>query len=229
MPQSDFTAWGDVLLTSLNGLWISFAESIPRFIGAIIIFVVGWIIALALGNVARRVVEFLQIDRLVERLNVHKVFERADVDLSVSKLVGWLVKWFLIIGFLVAAADILGWQQVTSFLTDVALYIPQVFVAVIILVAGMVAADFTHKVVNQAVKTSGLLSPHFVAGIAKWAILIFSIIVALDQLDIGRQLLNTIVQGFVATLAIGAGLAFGLGGKDHASKFLDRIRKDLSG
>lgn len=229
MPTENFTAWGDVLVLSLQGLWASFIEFVPRFVGALIVFVVGWVIAVALGNVARRIIDFIQIDRLVEKLNVHKVFERADVDLSISRLVGWLVKWFLIIAFLIAAADILGWDQVTAFLKDVALYIPQVFVAVVILVAGIVAADFTYKVVSKAVKSTGMVSPNFVAGVAKWAILVFSVIVALDQLDIGRTLLNTLVQGFVATIAIGAGLAFGLGGKDHAARFLDRIRKDISG
>ena len=229
MPTYSVTAWGDVLLASLQGLWTSFVDFVPRFLGALIVFVVGWIIAVALGNVARRIIDFLQIDRLVEKLNIHKVFDRADVDLSISRLIGWLVKWFLIIAFLIAAADILGWDQVTGFLKDVALYIPQVFVAVVILVAGIVAADFVFRVVSKAVKSAGIVSSGFVSGVAKWAILIFSVLVALDQLDIGRTLLNTLVQGFVATVAIGAGLAFGLGGKDHAGRFLDRIRKDISG
>ncbi|MBI2483432.1 hypothetical protein HYV74_04640 [Candidatus Uhrbacteria bacterium] len=229
MPQSSVTTWVDLLVASVQNLWATFFEFVPRFLGAVIVFVIGWVIASALGNVARRVVEFTQIDRVVEKLNIHKVFERADVELSIAKLIGWLVRWFLIVAFLIAAADILGWQQVTEFLREVALYIPQVFVAVIILVAGMVAADFVHRVVANAVRTTGLLSPHFVAGVAKWAILVFSVLVALDQLDIGRTLLNTLVQGFVATIAIAAGLAFGLGGKEHAAKFLDRLRKDLSG
>ncbi|MFH1430092.1 MAG: hypothetical protein ABIG71_01045 [Candidatus Uhrbacteria bacterium] len=229
MPQTSVAEWGDVLIASLQELWVSFAVFIPKLLGALIVFVVGWVIASALGNVARRIVEFTQIDALIEKLNIHRVFDRADVSFSLARLIGWLVKWFLIIAFLIAAADILNWVQVTAFLKDVALYIPQVFVAVVILVAGLVAAEFIYKVVGNAVKSTGLLSPHFVAGIAKWAIMIFSVIVALDQLDIGRTLLNTIVQGFVAMVAIGAGLAFGLGGKDHASKFLDRLRKDISG
>lgn len=228
MPTYTVTAWGDVLLASLQGLWVSFVDFVPRLLGALIVFVVGWIIAAALGNVAKRIIDFIQIDRLIEKLNIHKVFERADVDLSIARLVGWLVKWFLIIAFLIASADILGWDQVTGFLKDVALYIPQVFIAVIILVAGIIAADFTYKVVGQAVKSTGMVNPNFVAGVAKWAILLFSVIVALDQLDIGRTLLNTLVQGFVAMVAIAAGLAFGLGGQTHAGRFLDRLRKDIS-
>ncbi|MDO8424906.1 MAG: hypothetical protein Q7T01_00070 [bacterium] len=229
MPDSNVSAWGDVLLSSLQDLWLSAAVFLPRLLGALIVFVVGWVIAAALGNVARRIIDFTQVDKLIERLNVHKVFEKADVDFSLARLVGWLVKWFLIIAFLIAAADILGWGQVTAFLSSVALYIPQVLVAVVILAAGLITAEFVYKVVGNAVKSTGLLSPHFVAGIAKWAIMVFSIFVALDQLNIGTVLLNTIVQGFVAMVAIGAGLAFGLGGKEHAAKFLDRLRKDISG
>ena len=229
MPQPIVSSWGDILIASFENLWVKFVDFLPSFLGAIAVFVIGWIVAVALANVVRRLIDFLQVDALVERLNIHKVFERADVDLSIAKLIAWIVKWFLIIAFLIAAADILEWDQVTEFLTKVANYIPQVFIAVVILVAGIVAADFTYNVVAKAVKSTGVVSPHFVAGVAKWSILIFSVIAALDQLDIGRTLLTTLVQGFVATIAIGAGLAFGLGGKEHASKFLDRIRKDMSG
>lgn len=229
MPQTFASSWGDILIASFQNLWVSFVDFIPRFLGALIVFIIGWMIAVALANVVRRLIEFLQIDALVEKLNVHKVFERADVKLSIARLIGWLVKWFLIIAFLIAAADILAWDQVTIFLKDVAAFIPRVFVAVVILVAGIVAADFVYQVVVKAVKSTGMLKPHFVAGVAKWAILVFSVIVALDQLDIGRALLNTLVQGLVFMIAIGAGLAFGLGGKEHAGRLLDRIRKDISG
>lgn len=229
MPQPFVSTWSDILVASFQNLWVNFVEFIPRFLGAVVVFVIGWIVAVALGNVVRRLIEFLQIDVLVERLNIHKVFEHADVELSVARLFGWLVKWFLIVAFLIASADILAWDQVTVFLKDVASFIPRVFVAVVILVAGMIAADFVYQVVRKAVKSTDMLQPNFVAGVAKWSILVFSVIFALDQLDIGRALLNTLVQGLVATIAIGAGLAFGLGGKDHANKFLERIRKDMSG
>lgn len=229
MPQTFASSWGDILIVSFQNLWVSFVEFIPRFLGALIVFIVGWMIAVALANVVRRLIEFLQVDALIEKLNIHKAFERADVKLSISRLVAWLVKWFLIIAFLIAAADILAWDQVTVFLKDVAGFIPRVFVAVVILVTGIIAADFVYQVVVKAVRSTGMLKPHFVAGVAKWSILLFSVIVALDQLDIGRAILNTLVQGLVFMIAIGAGLAFGLGGKDHAGRLLDRIRKDISG
>ena len=219
----------ETVMGSFETLLAGFIAVFPALLAAFLVLVIGWAIAALVGGVVARLVNLLWIEKLVERLRIKDAFSHMGLKLNFAGLIGWLVKWFLIIAFLIAAADILGWDQVTSFLKDVALYIPQVFVAVVILVAGIVAADFVFKVVSKAVKSAGLVSSGFVSGVAKWAVLIFSVLVALDQLDIGRTLLNTLVQGFVATVAIGAGLAFGLGGKDHAGRFLDRIRKDISG
>jgi hypothetical protein len=110
----------------------------------------------------------------------------------------------------------------------VVLYIPNVIVAVIILLAGILLATFVRNVVKTAVEAAELASADFLSGIAKWAILLFSFMAALVQLQIAPGLINTLFTGLVAMLALGGGLAFGLGGKEHASRVLDRLRRDLS-
>lgn len=222
------TNWSEILAASFQNLWAYFIDFLPRFIGALIVLVVGWIIALILGNLVVRIIDFLRIDHLIEKLGLKKGFQKADLELNVAKLVGWLVKWFLIAVFLIAAADILHWTQITAFLNRVVVYLPNVIIAVIILLVGMIVANFTSEVVHKAVRAAKLISADFLAGLAKWAILIFTFMAALIQLGIAAALIETLFTGFVAMLAIALGLAFGLGGREQASKFIDRLRKEIS-
>lgn len=221
--------WGDVLVASFQNLWLSFAAFLPRLVGAVVVLIIGWIIAAALGALASKIIEVLKLDVLAEKLDLKKTFKRAGVNLSVSGLIGWLVKWFFILTFFLSAVDILGWTEVNEFLGRVVLYVPSVVVAIVILLAGILLAHFVQQVVEKAVKAAQLASAEFLAGVAKWAILVFAAMAALVQLGVASSLVQILFTGFVAMLAIAGGLAFGLGGREHASRFLDRVRKDISG
>lgn len=220
--------WGDVLQTSFQSLWVGFAAFFPKLLGAVVVLIVGVLIALAIKSLVVRLSNLLRLDMLAEKLELRSSFQKVGISLKVAELLGWLVKWFIVIAALIAAADILEWAQITEFLKQVVFYVPNVFIAVIILLAGIMLANFVRAVVDKAVKAAGLVSATFLAGIARWAIFIFALMAALVQLQIAPQLIQTLFTGFVAMLALGAGLAFGLGGKEHASRFLDRLRKDIS-
>lgn len=138
-----------------------------------------------------------------------------------------MVKWFLVIVSILAAADILNLNQVTAFLNMVLLYIPNVVIAVIILLLGVLFANFTAQIVQGAVKTARLKTGHFLAAIAKWSIIVFSVLAALVQLGIAASLLQILFTGLVAMLAIAGGLAFGLGGRGHAEKIIQHLEEDL--
>lgn len=226
--MSIIETWGEVLTTSFSNLWVAFVEFLPKFLGAIIILIIGWIVAIVLGNIAIKIVDFLKIDEALTKLNLKKGLEKAGIEFTISGVIGWLVKWFLIIVFLIAASDILEWVEITDFLKHVVLYIPNVIIAVVILLAGIMVADFVHKVIKKSVEAAKLTSATFLAGIAKWAILVFSFMAALVQLSIAYALIQTLFTGFVGMLAIAGGLAFGLGGKELAGKFLEKLRKDLT-
>jgi hypothetical protein len=138
------------------------------------------------------------------------------------------VKWFFVIVALIAATDILGWEQLTSYLQEIVLFVPNVVIAVIILLAGILLSNFVQRVVKSAVEAAKLTSAGFLSGIAKWAILIFSFMAAFVQLEIAPDLIRVLFTGLVFMIALAGGLAFGLGGREHASKFLDRLKKDIS-
>lgn len=221
--------WTEVITGSLQLLWTGFIGFLPSFLGAIIIFIIGWVIASVLGKLSAQIIRVLRIDSILEKMGFKKSLERANLNLDSSKFMSELVRWFFIIVFLMAATDILGLTQVTDFLVRVLLYIPQLIVAVLILLAAVLIANFLQRIVRASVEAAGFQSANTLAAITKWSILVFAILAALMQLGIAPALIQTIFTGLIAALVISSGLAFGLGGKDFAASILNKFRKDIKG
>lgn len=219
--------FGDVVIASLQNLWNIFVAFLPNLIVALIVFIIGWVIAAALGRVVTQIIRALKIDSLFEKLGLRRPVERAGLRLDIGHFIGQLVKWFLILVFLMAATDILGLTQVTDFLQVVLFYIPSIIVAVIILLLGVMLAEFTQRLIRASVDAAGLMSAGFLATLAKWAIFIFALFAALDQLGVANTFIITVLQGLVAMLAIAGGLAFGLGGQNAAKDFISRVRDEM--
>ncbi|KKW32607.1 MAG: CmpX protein [Candidatus Uhrbacteria bacterium GW2011_GWA2_52_8d] len=218
----------EILQEPLLELWETIVAFLPSLLGAAIVFVIGVIIALVLRTVVVKVIGLLRIDELARHLEITAQFERVGLRLHIGALLGWIVKWFFIIIALIAATDILGWDQVTDYLGQVVLFVPNVIIAVIILLAGILLGNFVQNVVKSAVEAAQLASADFLSGIAKWAILIFTFMAALVQLQIAPELIRVLFTGLVAMLALAGGLAFGLGGQEFAHRFLNRLKKDIS-
>lgn len=221
--------WGATIVASLQNLWIQLLGFLPQILGAIIVLIVGVIVAGMLGKLAARVIAMAKVDSLVQSTGVTDEFRKIGISFSLSKLLGWIVKWFLIIATLIAVVDILNIGQVTLFLQDVALYIPNVIAAIVILTIGIVAGNFVRQVVHKAAEASKI--PATAAGplsaVAKWSIIIFALLAALVQLHVAAALIQTLFTGFIAMLAIAGGLAFGLGGQDKARAWLDRLDREI--
>ena len=209
-------------------LWDSVVSYLPQIVGALVVFLIGIIIAVVLSKAIVRVIAVLGVDKLAGKFEIKAFFEKIGIRLHIGHLLGWIVKWFFIIVSLIAATDILGWEQVTTYLQQVVLYIPNVIIAVIILLAGILLANFVRRIVKSSVEAAKLESADFLSGIAKWAILVFTFMAALVQLQIAPDLIQVLFTGLVAMLALAGGLAFGLGGKEQASRVLDRLRRDMT-
>ncbi len=221
--------WGDVLVASFQELWTGVVVFVPKLIIALVVFIIGWVIAVALGKVVSQIVKSLRVDSALSALGAESPLSRAGLRLDSGAFVGALVRWFFILVFLLAAIDVVGLSQVTEFLRGVVLiYIPQVIVAALILLAAALLADFVRKVVISSAKAVNMPSAGFLGGVAKWAIWIFAILAALFQLGIAGVFIQTLFTAFVAMLAIAGGLAFGLGGRDAASRFIEKLRSDIS-
>jgi len=220
--------WGEVVSMSLLDLWVRFIGFMPSLIGALMIFLLGVIVASALGKIIERIVRAMHIDQAMERINVGEKLKEHGIEIQLSRFLGKLVQWFLVLVFLMAATDVLGLKQVTSFLNSTLLYLPNVVVATIILAIAFLLGNVAYVIVRGSTKAAGVMSATLLATIIKWAIMIFGLLAALIQLGIAESLINTIFIGIVAALSLAAGLAFGLGGRDEAALILKKLREDFT-
>jgi hypothetical protein len=217
----------EILLDSLKNIWQSFIEFLPTLLAAVIVFIIGWLIAIFLGKVANRIVKTIKLDTLLVKLGFRKALAKAKLKLDSGKFFDELVKWFFIIVFLMTAVDILGLKEVTLFLKTILFYLPNVIIAAIVLLAAVIIANFMQRLVRASADAAGLSSSGAVGGIVKWAILVFGFVIALTQLGIATTLIQTVVIGLIAMFALAGGLAFGLGGRDWASRILEKIKRDI--
>lgn len=221
--------WYAVTLQALQDVWQAFLNFIPNLIGAIIIFVIGWFIAIAIGKLVAEILKRIRFDRLFEKGGWKAALEKAELKIIPSEFVGAIFKWILVIVFLQVAVGILGWVQFANLLDKIIGYLPNVIVAALIFVVAVIVADIVEKVVVAAAEGARFAYTHIAGAIVKWAIWIFAILAILRQLIIVPELVNTLfnalVYGIVAVLVI----SFGLGGKEVAAEILQDLRKKLRG
>lgn len=220
---------GELLVTSFVVLWSGVLAFIPQLVVALIIIIFGWVVAVALGRLVSQIIYALKVDVALESLGAKEVVSRAGFKLDSGAFIGGLVRWFFIVVFLMAAVDVLGLDEVTAFLRDIVLlYIPNVIVAAVILVAAALLADVAQRIVRGSAQAAHIPSASFFGGVTKWSIWVFAILAALYQLGIAGPFVQTLFTGFVAMVSIAGGLAFGLGGKDAAARFVERLRSDIN-
>ncbi|KKT14837.1 MAG: Small-conductance mechanosensitive ion channel-like protein [Parcubacteria group bacterium GW2011_GWC1_43_30] len=222
--------WGEVLTLSFQNLWVGVVNFVPNLVIAIIILILGWLVGALFGRAIWQVFKSLKVDDALRRAGFDSFLHRGGIDLDSGAFIGALVKWFVIVMFLVAALDVLGLSQVNFFLQDVVLgYLPRVLAAALVLLVAGVIGDVTGRVVVTAARTAGLDSAHFVGAVAKWSVWIFAILVALSQLGIAAAFSQTLFTGVVIAVSLALGLSFGLGGQEAASRFIEKLRGEMSG
>jgi len=215
---------------SLRDLYDRIVAFLPNLLAALIVLILGWVIGTFLGKLVQKILDAIKIDSAANQLGLSNLSEKTGRKLSLAAFGGWLVKWFFFIGSFIAAAEILNLTEVTTFLyTDVLGYAGHVVVAMAVLLLGILAANFLADIVTSSVRASGFQNAGSLGALTKWSILIFAIITALSNiLPTAGDFLPNLFKAVVAMLAIAGGLAFGLGGRDHAKKVLDHVEAHLT-
>ena len=213
---------GVSIVNALNDAVRLILTFIPRVVGFLVILIVGLILATLVSRALTLVLRKVGFDRMANRIGLSRFEQRMGITLDPAGILGKIVYWFILLIFLVPAADALGLPAVSNILNTLVAYIPNVFVAILVLFLGTLAATFVADLVRGAVASANIGSPRIFAGIARWAIIGFSALVALEQLQISTPLINELFGGIVAAMAIAFGLAFGLGGQEAARRWLAR-------
>lgn len=220
---------GLVFSDSLLGLWYGFINFVPGLLLAVILFIIGWLVGSIVGKAIAQVITAIKVDKLFESAGAEEVFTRMGIKLNVGKFFGVIVKWFIIIVFLMASLQIVGLTQVNDFLRSAVLfYLPKVVIAAIVLILATIIADTMHKLVLASAKAANLSSANMLASITKYAIWGFALIIALSEIGIATAFMQILFTGLIAALALALGLSFGLGGKEAAAKAIENIQKDMA-
>lgn len=219
---------GVSIVNALNDAVKLILTFIPRLVGFLVILIVGLIIATVISKALTLVLRKIGFDRLANRIGLARFEQRMGISLDPAGVLGKIVYWFLLLIFLVPAADALGLPAVSNILNQLIAYIPNVFVAILVLFLGTLAAMFVADIVRGATSTANIGNPSIFAGIARWAIIGFAALIALEQLQIAPALINELFGAIVAAVALAFALAFGLGGRETAQRWLSRGESTVS-
>jgi hypothetical protein len=214
MPVAPITDVSQALLASLA----VFLAAIPAIVGALLLLVIGWIIAGIVGRLVARVLRTIRIDQLADRSGVTRFLARANVHADAAGVVAGLVKWYIRLVFLLLAANAVGLTAVSGIVANVLGFIPNLIVAMFILGVFSWLATTAKNLVSASLESAGLPNASGIGAIVFGAVLAFGIVAAADQLGIAQTLINTLFVGVVAALALAFGLAFGLGGREQAAE-----------
>jgi len=208
--------WGNAMLTSLANAVNLILTFIPRIIGFLLILLIGWGIAVLVSKAVVWLLRRVGFDNMANRIGLTRFDQRIGIHLDPAGVLGKIVFWFVFLIFLVAAADALGLPAVSNILNQLVAYIPNVFVAILVLFLGTLAATFIADIVRGLTAGTNIGNANIFANIARFAIIGFAALIALEQLQIAPALINELFGAVVAAAAIAFGLAFGLGGQDSA-------------
>jgi small-conductance mechanosensitive channel len=216
------------LTDAFSGLLVGVVEFLPRLLVSILVVILGWMIGAALSKIINQIFKTLRVDAGLEAAGAKQLVHKAGFNLDSGHFVGELVKYFIIVVSLIATFSILGLTEVTLFLQGVVLgYLPQVIVAVLILVVAIVLSEVMRKIVVAAAKAAGVHKAGLLGSMTKWSIWIFAILAALFQLNIAATFIQTLFTGIVVAFSIALGLSFGLGAKDTAKEIIEEIRAEI--
>ncbi|MEO7244545.1 MAG: small-conductance mechanosensitive ion channel [Rubrivivax sp.] len=216
------TDWGDAVMMSLAGAMAMFFAAIPKVLGFVVILIVGWLLASLLEKGVRALLHTVKFESLAQRSGFAGFVQKMGVKTDSSGFIALIAKWFVRLIVLVVAFDALGLPAVSSVLRQLLLWLPNLLVALVVLVIGGLLANAASSLVRGATAEAGFDKPDRLAKIASVAIWAFAIVVAVNQIGVADTLVNTLFMGVVFTVAVAAGLAFGLGGRETAGEIVKK-------
>jgi hypothetical protein len=215
----------DTFLESLNQFWQQVAMFFPKLLAVIVILFFGWLVAKMARIGVNRLLKFIKFDQYAGKSGLETFLKHDNFDVSLSGVVSQVVYWLVILLFVITGANALGLTEVAVMLNQLANYLPKIIVAIVVLIFGTLLSRFINRLVFawlHGIKFDGALA---ISTSAEYLVQIFAIFVALEQLDIGTQLITALFIILFGAVFLALAIAFGLGGKDWAAKIINERQK----
>jgi hypothetical protein len=217
--------WNNLVADPVRLMVARILAYLPVLLGALVILLVGWILAKAIRRIIDWLLKTIRFDTLADKTGVTEVLRKGDLKISAREVLSGLVYWLIMIMVFVMAVDALGLPKASDVLASLFAYIPNVIAALLVLVVAVFLASFVSGIVRTAAGNANLPKPEIFAGISRWAIIIFAATISLEQLGIASLLVTTTFNIILGGVVLALALAFGLGGKDAAAKYIEDLRK----
>jgi hypothetical protein len=221
--------WKNLIVEPVIQMLTRIMAYLPVLLGALIILIAGWIVAKAIRRLVDWLLKVIRFDILADKAGISEVLRKGDLKISAREVISSIVYWLIIIMVLVMTVDALGLPKASDVLASLFAYIPKVIAALLVLVVAMFLASFVSGIVRTAAGNAKLPKPEILAGISRWAIIIFAVTISLEQLGIAPLLVTATFNIILGSICLALALAFGLGGKDAAAKYLEELKQKRSG
>lgn len=201
------------------------AVALPQIIGALLILLIGWIIARIIKRLSVKGLKLVRFNYLTEKSGIEKFLEKGGVRVSSIDLIGTLIYWIIMLVVILATLNSLQLTAASTLFNQIMLYIPNIIVAILILVIGIYFARLVSQVLVTSLKNMGEKTATMIGNLANYAIIVFTVFIILGQLNIAGSIVNNAFIILFGALCLALGLAFGLGGKDWAARVIDKYLK----
>jgi hypothetical protein len=217
--------WNTLIIEPVTQMLTRILAYLPVLLGALAILIVGWIVAKTIRRLVDWLLKLIRFDTLADRAGISEILRKGDLEISAREVVSGIVYWLIIIMVLVMTVDALGLPKASDVLASLFAYVPKVIAALLVLVVAMFLASLVSGIVRTAAGNANLPKPQVFAGISRWAIIIFAVTISLEQLGIAPLLVTATFNIILGGVCLALALAFGLGGKEAAAKYLEGLKK----
>lgn len=221
------SSWQVVLLEPARVVLTQISQFLVSILLVLIILIIGWLISKLIKAVVTKGLRALKLDELSDNIELDKLLEKGGISYSLSELIGVICYWLALLVTFMVAINAVGLTVAADLLKQVVAYIPNVIAAVFILILGMFVATLLRNIVQTAANNAGLSQTKLLSKIVEVIVVAFAVFVALEQLRIGIRITELTISIVLGSIGLGLALAFGLGCKDAAGRFVNDLTDKL--
>ena len=213
----------DVFVHSYNTFIQQIAGFLPNLIGALLILIIGWIIAKIFRALSIKFLKLIRFNVVTEKARVDQFLADGGVKKSTIQIIGSLFYWLIMLIVLLTAFNSLGLSAASTLFNQVFMFIPNIIVAVLVLILGLFLANFISQALVTYLKNIEIENADAIGKLTNYAIIVFVISISLTQLSIGEELISSAFLIVFGALCLAMALAFGIGGKEWAAGVINRF------